>query len=91
MADDLIKHVPIVGQAYGFTMTALKIYNSTSPIGATSLAVKGILADCLPPEVKYPVKCGILLTQLIVACSAGGNPFSVALAIGTARQIIDSD
>ena len=29
MLNPLIKQVPVVGQAYGFTKTAMKVYNST--------------------------------------------------------------
>jgi hypothetical protein len=37
----------------------------------------------------YPVKCGILFAQVGLAVSSGGNPWAVAMAIGSARQIID--
>lgn len=39
--------------------------------------------------VKYPIKCSILAAQITIAISSGGNPWAVAMAIGSARQIID--
>ena len=38
MLGPLIKQVPVVGQAYGFTKTAMKVYNSTSPVEAVKVA-----------------------------------------------------
>ena len=89
MFNPLIKQVPVVGQAYGFTKTAMKVYNSTSPVEAVKVAAVSIIDDCLPPIIKYPVKCGIFVSQVVVAVSSGGNPWAVAMAIGSARQIID--
>ena len=42
MLNPLIKQVPVVGQAYGFTKTAMKIYNSTSPVEAVKVAAVSI-------------------------------------------------
>jgi hypothetical protein len=86
---ELIKQVPVISQAYGLTKTAMKVYNSTDPISAVKNATLSIIEDCAPPQVKYPIKCGILLAQLGLAISSGGNPWAVALAIGSARQIIE--
>ncbi len=61
MLDAVIKHIPLVGQSYGLTKTAMRIYNSTDPIGAVKNATLSILDDCAPPQVKYPIKCGILV------------------------------
>jgi len=38
MLNPLIKQVPVVGQAYGFTKTAMRVYNSTSPVEAVKIA-----------------------------------------------------
>ena len=89
MLNPLIKQVPVVGQAYGFTKTAMKVYNSTSPVEAVKVAAVSIIDDCAPPQIKYPVKCRIFLAQVGLAISSGGNPWAVAMAIGSARQIID--
>ena len=89
MLDGLIKQVPVVGQVYGFTKTAMKVYNSTSPVEAVKIATISIIDDCAPPQIKYPVKCGILLAQIGLAVSSGGNHLAVAMAIDSARQIID--
>mgnify|MGYP007080363500 CR=1 FL=1 len=63
--------------------------NSTSPIEAVKVAAVSIIDDCAPPEIKYPIKCGIFFAQVVLAVSSGGNPWAVAMAIGSARQIID--
>ena len=89
MLNSVIEQVPVVGQAYGFTKTAMKVYNSTSPIEEVKVAAIPIIYDCAPPHIKYPVKCGILLAQVGLAVYSGGNPWAVAMAIGSARQIID--
>ena len=36
MLNPLIKQVPVVGQAYGFTKATMKVYNTTSPVEASS-------------------------------------------------------
>ena len=89
MINTFIKQVPVVGQAYGFTKTAVKIYNSTSPIKAVKIAAVSIIDDCAPPQIKYTIKCGILAGQIGVAISSVGNPWDVSLLIGSARQTID--
>jgi hypothetical protein len=89
MLNPLIKQVPVVGQAYGFTKTAMKVYNSTSPVEAVKVAAVSILDDCAPPQMKYPTFNGIFLAQVGLAVLSSGNPWAVAMAIGSTRQIID--
>ena len=84
-----IKQTPILSQLYGFTTTAMKVYNSTSPVEAVKVGVVSIVDDCMPPQIKYPVRCGILLAQFGLVISSGGNVWTVSMAIGAARQIID--
>lgn len=89
MLKNLVEHVPIVGQAYGLTKTAMKVYNCTSPLNATVVAITSIVEDCSPPQIKYPIKCAVFGAQLVLIVISGGNPFTVALAVGAARQIIE--
>lgn len=89
MFDLLIKNAPVISQAYGFTKTAQRVYNSTSPIGAVSAAVKGIVLDCSPPVVRYPLKCSILALQIALCVSSGGNPLACSFVIGMMDFIID--
>jgi len=86
---NIISNVPVVGQAYGLTKAAMKVYNCTDPINATKVALVSVIEDCSPPQVKYPLKCGILLVQVGIVIATSGNPFSVSLAIGAIRQIIE--
>lgn len=69
MYELLVKQVPVVGQAYGLTKTAMRVYNSTDPISAVKNATISIVEDCSPPQIKYPIKCGVLVAQLILAAS----------------------
>lgn len=89
MLNLFIKELPIVAQSVGFTRTAMKVYKSTSPVEAVKIAAISILDECAPPQVKYPIKCGILIAQIGIAVTTGGNTWSVAMAIGAARQIIE--
>ena len=52
MLNPLLKQVPVVGQAYGFTKTAMKVYNTTSPVEAVKVAAVSIIDDCAPPQIK---------------------------------------
>ena len=67
----------------------MKVYNSTSPVEAVRVATVSIIDDCAPPQIKYPVKSCILLALVGLAVSCGGIPWAVAMAIGSARHIID--
>lgn len=67
----------------------MKVYNSTSPLEAVKIAAISIIENCAQPQIKYPVKCGILFVQIGLAISNDGNPEAVAIAIGSARQIIN--
>ena len=89
MFNAIMSHIPVVSQVYGFTTTAMKVYNSTSPVEAVKVATISIIDDCAPPQIKYPVKCGIFIAQVGLAVASGGNPWAVTMAIGSARQIID--
>ena len=68
----------------------MKVYNSTSAISAVKTAVKGIVVDCSPPMVKYPLKRSILALQILLCVSSGGNPFACSLAFGMIDFFIDS-
>ena len=90
MLEKIVKGVPVVGQAYGFVNVAMKVYDTTSPLQALKTGVLGVLTDCAPPQVKYPVKCGLLLAQVGLAVSTGGSStWTIAMVIALARQIID--
>ena len=67
----IIKQIPVVGQAYRFTKTAMRVYQSTSPVEAVKVTAVSIIDEWAPPQIKYPVKCGILLAQVGLAISSG--------------------
>lgn len=89
MFETIIKQIPIIGQSYGLTRTAMSVFNSTDPVSAVRNATLQILDDCSPPQIKYPIKCGVLIGQIVIVALSGGKPWSVALTIGCARQLID--
>lgn len=60
--------VPVAGLAYGFTRTCVKVYNATSPAKALVAGVKGIVIDCTPPVIKYPLLCAGALVCGGAAC-----------------------
>lgn len=47
--------VPVAGLAYGFAKTCVRVYNATSPTAAIVAGCKGIIIDCTPPVIKYPL------------------------------------
>lgn len=85
----LIDSSPVIGQTYGLANTAMKVYNSTSPVGAVKSAVKGILLDCSPPVIKYPLKCSILALNVLLCITSGGNPMACSLAIGMLEFMLE--
>ena len=50
-------YVTVVGSVYGFGKTCIQVYNSTTPTGKIVAGVKGLIIDCTPPVVKYPLLC----------------------------------
>lgn len=42
MFEIFMKHIPVVGQAYGLTKTAMRVYNSSSPVSAMKNATLSI-------------------------------------------------
>ena len=89
MIETIVKQIPVVTQAYGLTKTAIRVSESTDPISALKNATLTIVDDCVPPQIKYPVKCGVFLAQLGFAISTGGNPWAVGMTLGSARQILE--
>jgi len=85
----VISSLPVIGQTYGLTKTAVKVVaNATSPTEAVVIGIQGVLIDCTPPVVKYPLKCAALACSLIAAAGTGFNPFATSLAIGQVRSIL---
>lgn len=70
-------YVPVAGSAYGFVKTCVKVYNATSPIKAFVAGVKGIVIDCTPPVIKYPLLCAGAITCGGIACFTGDPNFAI--------------
>ena len=69
--------VPAAGSAYGFAKTCIRVYNSKTPSGAIVAGVKGIVIDCTPPVIKYPLLCAGALACGGAACVTGDPNFAV--------------
>lgn len=89
MLGSILKQVPVVGSVYGFTKAAMKVYNSTSPVGAVTVAGESILVDCTPPVIKYPILCAALAANGAVVVATGGNPLAVSMFVSCGRLIIE--
>lgn len=90
LPSQIIEGIPAVGSLYGFYKTASRVYNSTSPGGAVKEAVKGLVIDCIPPAIKYPVLCASLLTTGAACIVTGGNPIAISCFVSTGRLIVDA-
>jgi hypothetical protein len=89
MMNLIIKNTPLLSTGYGFIKTAREVYNSTNTVGAVTAAVKGIVLDCSPPVVKYPLKCSILALQIGLCVSTGGNPVACSFIFSMMEFMID--
>ena len=70
-------YVPVASSAYGFTKICIKVYNATTPSKAIVARVKGIVIDCTPPVIKYPLLCAGVVACSGAACTTGDLNFAV--------------
>lgn len=93
LISEIISAVPVAGQAQGFIKVATNVTKATSVSDAVIGGIKTIIVDCAPPQVKYPLKCLVLITQGAVVMASVSNPlttpFSVSLLIGLGTQILE--
>lgn len=90
MLGPLMKNAPVIGSCYGFATTAVKVYNTTTPSGAIKTAVKGVVIDCTPPAIKYPVLCAAFATCGVASFVTGGNPLVVSATVTIGEAIVES-
>lgn len=88
LPSQIVKQTPVVGSVYGFYRTASRIYDSNSPAGAVKEAVKGLVIDCSPSTIKYPILCASLLKTGAARIATGGNPVAISCFVNTARLIV---
>jgi len=84
----ILDNIPIAGQAMKFARLAKSVHDCSDPTEASIKAVKGIIGDCIPPHVKYPLKCIALGAQIVIAVN-GGAPIGLALSIALGNQILE--
>ena len=81
--------VPVVGSAYGFGKTCMQVYSASTPSKAIVAGVKGVVVNCTPPIIKYPVLCAAMLACGGAACVTGDPNFAFG-AIECATEIVKS-
>lgn len=73
----------------GFYNTAKKVSKCTTPAGVIFTACKGIVLDCTPPSIKYPLLCASLGVTTVACVCTGGNPLLVSAAISIGECIVE--
>jgi hypothetical protein len=83
--------VPVVAQARSLSELAQNVTKISDPVSASLTASKLIVQACTPLQIKYPLKCTILLLQFGVCFSTGdmSSVTSVVVGIGTVKQILE--
>jgi hypothetical protein len=89
MIESIMKQTPVVGTAYGLVKTSLRVYNASTLVNALCEAAKGVLIDCSPPVIKYPLLWAYLLVSGTVTVASGGNPLAVSGTLNAIRLIIE--
>jgi hypothetical protein len=87
----MLKYTPVAVQSQRFAVTAETLSNSTNPVSAAISGIKLISDVCLPPNIKYPLKCAVLFAQIGISIYSGGTStiLTTTLALGSARQILE--
>ena len=87
----IVENLPIVGSCYGLVKTSMNVYTASSPLEAVQIGLIGVVLNCTPPVIKYPVLCAHLMVSGITTVSTGGNPLAVASTVNAVRMIIAAD
>lgn len=83
---------PLAAQAYGFTTSAMNLYNATDPFEAISAGVSIVIERCTKEIAKYSIECGLLWLQAVVAgCLGGFLPFTILTALAKQVMLIKRD
>ena len=87
----ILSAAPVLAQAEEFSEVAMNVTKISNPYDASFKAVQMIIGACAPPQVKYPLKCLALVSQLSVVIASGGTTsiLSAALSIGSTRQVLE--
>jgi len=73
-----------------FANTAVEVTEISYPYEAMIQAVKIIGHLCLPPNIQYPIRCGILFAQIGITVYSGRVDAAIggALSFSAARQVL---
>jgi hypothetical protein len=82
-------YVPVIHSAYGLGKTCIRVYSATSPSQALIQGAKGLVIDCTPPVIKYPLLC--LGAVVCSGCTVfTGDPSFLIGALECCSAIVDS-
>lgn len=84
-----VELAPIILQTRSLTETAKLVTNSTNPISNIFTRTKLVFTVCLPPNIKYPIKCAIFFAQLRVCIYTEGSTFPSVIRIAAMRQVLE--
>jgi hypothetical protein len=61
---NLIKQILLVVKSFRCAITVVKVYISINPIELTTEITKFLSNDCLPFQIKYPVKYTVYIDNI---------------------------
>jgi len=61
---NLTKQILLVGKTFRCVIKAVKVYISMNPIELITEITKFIINDCLPFQIKYPVKYTVYINNI---------------------------
>ena len=80
---------PITGSVYGLVKTSIRVYEASTPVNTACEAFSGVLLDCSPPIVKYPLLCAYLMALEDIRVSTGGNSLAIFDTLNVVQLIIE--
>ena len=90
--DTTIEWSPVLFTAKGFTDIAIEVTGLTTLSSVLIAGIKVVINVCLPLKVKYSLKCGIFLVQVILYTIINGRGvLSTFVTIVTVRQVLERE
>lgn len=88
MLNNIGGFIGLVGSSNKFANAAKNVTEIADTRGAITKAVCNIVSDCMPPQIKYPVRCLIFGSSLYYSVCTGGTPWSWSVVINAGTEII---
>lgn len=92
MFADLLSGSAVLAQGYKFSQTAVNVTKLADRTAASIRFVKKIAIECLPPQIKYPLKYTIFFLQCGVVFYSPAKliPSATAFAVAAVNQIAEA-